>query len=182
MTSPVFRIAHVTDADAIADLVNAAYRGESSRRGWTTEADLLDGRRTTADEIRQLIRAPDSIILLCTDAGGLLGSVHVAQVDRHAHIGMFVVSPPLQGKGVGKQLLEAAERTAQQEWSVRQAVMHVITRRAELIAFYERRGYVRTGVCHAFPENPAMWIPKVTDLQLEVLEKQLSDASAVRGT
>lgn len=168
-----FRIAAVDDAALIAELVNLAYRGEDSRQGWTTEADLLDGRRTTAGEVRQLIEADESRLLLCLREAELLGSIHLEREGDDVHIGMFVIRPALQGNGLGKRLLQAAEAAAQQMWQVKNAVMHVITCRHELIAFYLRRGYARTGVLRDFPENPSLWTPKVTGLQLEVLEKRL---------
>lgn len=169
-----FRTADVDDADMVAALVNLAYRGEGSRRGWTTEADLLEGRRTTPDEIRQLVGTQKSRLLLCLREAELLGSVHLEHEGDDVHIGMFVIRPEWQGKGLGKRLLQAAEAAALQVWQVKRAVMHVISCRHELIAFYLRRGYDRTGVLCDFPENPSMWTPKVTGLQLEVLEKYLT--------
>jgi ribosomal protein S18 acetylase RimI-like enzyme len=107
----------------------------------------------------------------------ILGSVHIEQTGDHADLGMFVVEPSLQGQGVGKRLLALAEKTAQQEWAAIRMVMYVITLRHELIAFYQRRGYRRTGVLKPFPVNPEVWMPKVSGLQLEVLEKDLIDAA-----
>ncbi len=172
-----FRKAQPTDAERIAALVNSAYRGEHSKQGWTTEAELLDGRRTDAQEVLQRINRPGSIILLCLQGAEILGSVHIEQAGDHADLGMFVVEPGLQGQGVGKRLLALAEQTAQQEWAARKMVMYVITLRHELIAFYQRRGYRRTGVFKPFPVNPEVWTPKVSGLQLEVLEKDLIDAA-----
>lgn len=114
----IFRKAIVTDVDAIAQLVNSAYRGESSRAGWTTEADFLDGLRTSADEIQQLIAAESTIILLCLNDAALMGSICIEKAQGAAHIGMFVVNPTSQGQGIGKQLLAAAENLAQQTWAV----------------------------------------------------------------
>jgi len=160
-------------AGQIAALINSAYRGETSRQGWTTEADLLAGRRTDAEEIERLIAAEGSMLLLCEAKTELVGSVHLQQQAGQVYLGMLAVSPPLQGKGVGKQLLEAAEQAAQQAWAVNKSVMTVISCRHELIAFYERRGYRRTGISKEFPVNPALWTPKVADLCLEILEKVL---------
>ncbi|MDP1663988.1 MAG: GNAT family N-acetyltransferase [Methylobacter sp.] len=162
------------DAGRIAALVNSAYRGESSQQGWTTEADLLAGRRTETKEILSLISSDDSMFLLCKAEAELIGSVHLQKQGELVCFGMLAVSPSLQGKGIGKQLLLAAELTAQQTWAVSKSAMSVISCRSELIAFYERRGYRRTGVSKAFPVNPELWMPKVTDLRLEILEKVLS--------
>ncbi|MGZ5030358.1 MAG: GNAT family N-acetyltransferase [Methylobacter sp.] len=162
------------DAGQIADLVNSAYRGEYSKQGWTTEADLLAGRRTVTDEIEQLIATDDSMFLLCKAEAQLIGSVHLQKQADQVYLGMLAVSPPLQGRSVGKQLLFAAEQAAQRIWAVNKSVMSVIESRSELIAFYERNGYRRTGKNKAFPLKPELWTPKVTDLRLEILEKILS--------
>ncbi|MDD5411316.1 MAG: GNAT family N-acetyltransferase [Methylobacter sp.] len=161
------------DAEQISDLVNSAYRGESSKQGWTTEADLLVGRRTDTEEVLRLISSDESIFLLYKAEAELLGSVHLQKQAEQVCLSMLAVSPLLQGRGIGKQLLEAAELTAQQTWAASKLVMDVITCRNELVDFYERRGYRRTGISKAFPVNPELWIPKVADLRLEMLEKVL---------
>lgn len=166
-----FRPAAVIESSKIAALANAAYRGETSRQGWTTEADLLDGLRTSAEEVRRLTESDHSVILICMHGNEIVGSVCLERHAGAAHVGMFVVNPALQGSGIGKQLLTYAEGYAQQHWNVNKFLMHVITVRHELIAFYERRGYRRTGIFEAFPENPAMWQPILSGLQLEQLVK-----------
>lgn len=166
-----FRPAAAGEEAAVAALINLCYRGETSKLGWTTEAWLLDGLRTDAGEIGRLIDADGSLILLCLAGAELIGTVLVERKDNRAHIGMFVVQPALQGQGIGKRLLAAAEDTARRLWGVEKFVMVVISCRTELIAFYERRGYRRTGRHLPFPSNPAMWRPKVEGLELELLEK-----------
>jgi ribosomal protein S18 acetylase RimI-like enzyme len=173
-----FRKALPADAERLVDFVNFAYRGETSREGWTTEADLLEGLRTNLSDIQVLISSDDALIQLAFDATELVGSVCVERQGDQASIGMFAVNPRRQGHGIGKQLLQEAEHAAQQTWGVRRLVMSVITLRHELIAFYERRGYRRTGVLKPFPVNPAMWTPKVAGRQLELLEKVLVDDAA----
>lgn len=170
---PAFRRAIAADAEAIAALVNSAYRGDSSRAGWTTEADLLGGQRTDAEEIAQLIVREGSALLLCLRAGELIGSVHVGRVDdATAYLGMLVIKPVLQGQGLGRCLMEEAERFARTEWGAARMQMQVITMRPELIAWYERRGYLRTGEIRPFPAtDPRFGLPKVAGLQFEVLEK-----------
>jgi len=166
-----FRKAAMEEAEQIAVMVNESYRGETSRQGWTTEADLLDGLRTDAEEVRRLISSDVSMVLVCLSGAELVGSVCLEKMDDQAHLGMFVVKPMLQGRGIGKQLLAAAEYAAQREWAVGKLAMAVITCRHELIAFYERRGYQRKGVFREFPLNPDVWTPKVQELRLEILEK-----------
>jgi ribosomal protein S18 acetylase RimI-like enzyme len=171
-----FRSAAATDTDAIVALVNSAYRGETSRAGWTTEADILGGQRTDAQEITQLIAADGSTILLCLRAGEIIGSVHVERVDATtAYMGMLVIRPVLQGQGLGRCLMEEAERFAREEWGARRMQMQVITLRHELIAYYERCGYRRTGETKPFPAfGPRFGLPKVDGLMFEVMEKTLS--------
>jgi ribosomal protein S18 acetylase RimI-like enzyme len=173
----LYRKAIITDTEAIAQLVNSAYRGESSRAGWTTEADLLDGSRINSDEIKQLIETKYAIILLCFNDAELVGSVCLEKEQKLeqavVHIGMFVVKPVLQGRGIGKRLLAEAEKLANQTWEVQKFQMHVITVRQELIAFYGRLGYQQKGIFSDFPANPDVWQPKVTGLRLEVLEKNI---------
>ncbi len=169
-----FRLAAVADAAEIAALVNASYRGETSRQGWTTEADLLDGLRINISDVQRLIQpeqAAASILLLCAIGGEIVATVCLEKIADAAHIGMFAVNPAMQGYGIGKQLLAYAENYARQHWAVNRFLMHVISVRHELIAFYERRGYRRTGVFEPFPVNPQMWQPKLAALQLETLEK-----------
>ena len=169
----VFRKAVSVDATRIAALINSAYRGETSRHGWTTEADLLSGARTEIDEVLGLIGADDSMLLLCLDAEELLGSVTLEKHGDAAHLGMFAVHPQQQGQVIGKQLLAFAERTAVETWGVNRMVMSVITLRHELIAFYQRRGYHLSGVLKPFPAESKLWTPLVSSLQLGVMEKPL---------
>jgi ribosomal protein S18 acetylase RimI-like enzyme len=161
------------DVTRMTTLINSAYRGELSRKGWTTEADLLDGRRTDIDEILSLMADDNSMFILYKQNSALHASVHLHNTDDSVHIGMLAVNPLLQSQGIGKALLQAAEIAAQQIWSANRFVMSVISCRHELIAFYERRGYRRTGISKEFPINPSLWTPKVSDLQLVLLEKIL---------
>ncbi len=171
MQALFFRCALISESAAIAGLVNAAYRGDSSRQGWTTEADLLDGLRTMPADVQHLIESEHSVILVCMRGDDLIASVCLEKKADAAYVGMFVVNPAMQSLGIGKQLLTYAESYAVQHWSVSKFCMHVITLRHELIAFYVRRGYRRTGIVKAFPVNPEMWQPKMNGLQFELLEK-----------
>jgi ribosomal protein S18 acetylase RimI-like enzyme len=167
-----FRAARVDDIPALIDLVTSAYRGDVSRRGWTTEADMLDGNRIDAEVLRADIERPRSRVLLAEREGALLACGHVCDEQGAGYFGMFSVRPDLQGGGVGKQLLAEAERIARDEWELPAMRMTVIDIRDELIAFYERRGYRRTGIKKPFPYgDPRFGIPKRDDLRFEVLEK-----------
>jgi ribosomal protein S18 acetylase RimI-like enzyme len=171
-----FRPASDADIDAIVALVESAYRGDASRAGWTTEADFLDGRRTGADDVSACIHRPQSVVLLAERAGeaDLLACAHIAVEDGAGYFGMFSVRPILQGGGVGKALLAEAERVAREDWQLLAMRMTVIDIRDELIAFYERRGYHRTGIKKPFPYGDERFgLPKRQDLRFEVLEKAL---------
>lgn len=168
-----FRAAVKEDVERIVALVNSAYRGESSRAGWTTEADLLGGQRTDTDEVSSLIAADDSIILLCLEGEEIIGSVHLQHGKHVVYMGMLVIKPGLQGQGLGKKLMQAAEDTAIKMWDVSKMLMNVVTLRHELIAFYERRGYRGSGKLKEFPQDARFGIPKVAGLEIELMEKSL---------
>jgi len=172
-----FRSASTADVAEIVRLVESAYRGDASRTGWTTEADLLDGQRTDADAVAEMLRQPDSTVLLADEDDGQL--VGCCRLERRpggeAYFGMFSVQPVRQGGGVGRQLLAEAERMARDDWAATTMVMTVIAQRAELIAWYERRGYRRTGETEPFPYgNDRYGIPRRPDLVFAVLAKPLA--------
>lgn len=172
--SPSYRTAAAGDIPAVVALVESAYRGDASRAGWTTEADLLDGRRTGADEIAALLERPGSLILLAERDGELLASAHLEQHGEVAHFGMFAVRPGLQGSGLGRAVLAEAERIARSDWGCREMQMTVIVQREELIAWYGRRGYRRTGRFQPFPYGDARFgLPRRDDLRFEYLVKSL---------
>jgi ribosomal protein S18 acetylase RimI-like enzyme len=168
------RHATVDDVARIVALVESVYRGDSSRAGWTTEADLLDGQRTDADDVRSCIERPRSAILVAEEAGALRASAHVADEDGAGYFGMFAVDAALQRRGIGRLVLDAAEALVRDTWHLPVMRMTVIDVRAELIAYYERRGYRRTGIKKPFPYgDPRFGLPKRADLQFELLEKAL---------
>lgn len=174
MTELHFRAATATDLDAIAALVTSAYRGDSSRAGWTTEADFLDGNRIDREVLRADIERPGSRVLLAERNGELLACAHVSEEDAAGYFGMFSVVPGLQGGGIGKQVLAECERIARDEWRLPAMRMTVIDIRDTLIAFYERRGYRRTGILKPFPYGDERFgLPRRDDLRFEVLEKSL---------
>lgn len=169
-----FRAALPADVDAIVALVESAYRGHTSRAGWTTEADLLDGRRTNAEDVLANIRRPLSQVLLAFRGDQLVACAHVAVEDGAGYFGMFSVAPTLQRGGLGKAMMAEAERIAREDYGMALMRMTVIDLRDELIAWYERRGYHRTGVTKPFPYGDERFgIPLRPDLRFEVLEKAL---------
>lgn len=179
MDTLTFRAATGADIPALVALVTSAYRGDVSKQGWTTEADMLDGQRIDADVLQRDIERPRSRIIIAERRGVLLACAHVAEEEGAGYFGMFSVRPDLQGGGVGKALLAEAERVAREDWHLAAMRMTVIDIRDELIAFYERRGYARTGTKKPFPYGDERYgIPKRDDLRFEVLQKPLTGAVA----
>lgn len=177
-----FRCATHADVDAIVALTESAYRGDASRVGWTTEADLLDGQRTDAREVAGLVERADVRVLLAeADAHSEAGPLACCVLERlaapyagDAYFGMFSVRPAAQGHGTGRALLAEGERVARGEWDCRHMRMTVIDVRTELIAWYERRGYRRTGEYKPFPYGDARFgVPRRGDLRFEWLVKDL---------
>ena len=172
-----FRRAVVADVPAIVALVESAYRGDASRAGWTTEADLLDGPRTDAPMVEGLIADPASCFVVGDAAGEVVASMLLQDegaASGTVYFGMFAVRPRLQGQGVGAALLAEAERVGRDDLGRRTARMTVLVQRSELIAWYVRRGYQRTGVKVPFPYgDPRVGLPRRDDLELEVLRKHL---------
>ncbi len=187
-----FRAATLSDCDALIALVTSAYRGDASRAGWTTEADLLDGPRITVEVLSHDLTRPHSIVVVAEgdtptalaaatepSAGSaitrMLACAHVCDDEGAGYFGMFAVDPLRQGSGIGDAMLRECERIAGEEWRLPMMRMTVIDVRDELIAWYERRGYRRTGVLKPFPYGDARFgQPKRDDLRFEVLEKTLA--------
>ena len=168
-------LAREADVEALAALVNSAYRGESSRRGWTSEADLVGGTRTDAAALRELIASADKAILLLRAQSGLYAC---ALLERRPEavccLDMLSVRPALQGSGIGRQMLAAAERYARQQFEARSMEITVIELREELLAWYERRGYVRSGESRPFPyADERSGLPLRDGLRVAVLTREL---------
>ncbi|MBF9221723.1 GNAT family N-acetyltransferase [Hymenobacter ruricola] len=168
-------LAFATSADIprLTALVNRAYRGDASRQGWTTEAHLLDGQRIDAAGMAEMLAVPGAAMLLClAENGELLGSFYAHATGPQVYLGMLAVDPEKQARGVGKFLLKAAEDYGRQHGCTT-SKMTVISVRTELLAYYERQGYRRTGATEPFPTDPRYGIPR-QPLTLLVLEKPLA--------
>lgn len=171
---PKFRTANLVDAANIVALVESAYRGNTSRAGWTTEADLLEGQRTDLEEVTACLSDPLVRIVLAESDEELLGTVLLRDEPTATYIGMLAIRPGHQARGLGRQLLERAERLAGELFCAKATRMTVIAQREELIQWYIRRGYRNTGRREPFPYgNERFGLPKRSDLEFVVLEKSI---------
>lgn len=165
--------ATIADAAELSALINSAYRGETSKKGWTTEADLLEGTRTTPKELATIITTPHHYLLKFIRDEKIIGSVLLIAKKEVLYLGMLTVSPELQNSGIGKQLLQAAEQLAQQ-LELSRIQMTVIGIRKELLAWYIRNGYEDTGVREPFPFGEGDKALTSEPLDFTVLEKKLT--------
>ncbi|MDZ4870585.1 MAG: GNAT family N-acetyltransferase [Alphaproteobacteria bacterium] len=172
---PAIRLANPDEAPQITALIERAYRGEESKSGWTSEADLLTGPRTSVDEIAAIMREPLARFLVATDGTkDLAACALIRNEEASGYFGMFAVRPNIQGAGLGKAMLDAAERNIKDLWRLNTVYMTVINLRHELIAYYERRGYKRTGERKPFPfDLPSLGATR-TDFHLTVLRKSIA--------
>lgn len=174
-----FRAATADDVPALVEIVTSAYRGEASREGWTTEADILDGNRIVPEVLLGDIARPRSRVIVASRADAMLGCAHVCDDGGVGYFGMFAVRPRQQNGGLGRAILTEAERVVGEDWRLPTMRMTVIDLRTELIDWYLRRGYRRTGEKKPFPAtDPRFGLPRRNDLRFEVLEKSLGAQDA----
>jgi GNAT superfamily N-acetyltransferase len=160
------RPATTNDAAAIAALVNRAYRPSGESPGWTHEAHLVEGDRISEAGVRELI-VPGSIVLVAIEGGSIIACVHVEARGTSAYIGMLTTEPARQAGGLGKQMLAAAERWAAAHFKAETLCMSVLERRTDLLAYYERRGYRKTG--HSEPFHAHCGVGTLREAGLRVL-------------
>lgn len=174
-SNPLISIAAAADAAAITQLLNSAYRGESSKQGWTTEAHLIEGNvRANENTVKEVMQQPGSMMLKHTNDGQqLTGCVNLQQHGHKIYLGMLSVLPYIQGAGIGKQLLQAAEEYAIQT-QCNAVYMTVISVRYELISWYQRHGYKDTGERRPFTEDGESGT-HLQQLEFMVMEKKLQE-------
>ncbi|MET0088182.1 MAG: GNAT family N-acetyltransferase [Sedimenticola sp.] len=160
--------ADIDDAESINALLNKAYRG---KEGWTRETEIVSGERSSVEDVTKLIHNPDAHLLVATIDGNLAACICVEEKESKAYIGTYAVSPVFQNQGLGKAVLSLAEKYAINELGSKILVMVVISQRNELISFYERRGYRRTGEISEYPVHLNVGVPTVEGLTIECLEK-----------
>lgn len=168
-----FGKATLEDVEVLEMLINSAYRGDSSRKGWTTEADLLSGIRIDKESLQKILTSDDSIILKLTEKGKVVGCVNLLSKDKTLYLGMLTVSPTKQQRGIGKKLLTESEAYALEN-GYKEIEMTVISKRIELITYYERRGYQKTDEIRPFPKDELRFGKPKTDIEFIVLIKPLN--------
>jgi len=161
------------DVSALNQLINSAYRGESSKKGWTTEANILEGKRTTEAELIEIIQDKKNTILKYSENNQIIGCVLLIEKEDRLYLGMLTVSPELQNSGIGKKLMLQAEVFAS-ELGLSKIVMTVISVREELISWYKRNGYVDSGAREPFPVSDVFSQTSNDPLEFMVLEKRIS--------
>lgn len=173
-SDPHIDIAIPADIPAVTILLNHAYRGEISRQGWTTEADLIAGNvRTDKNNVQEVMQQPGSVFLKYTNGEQqIIACVNLQKHGNKIYLGMFSVAPQLQGGGIGKQLLKAAEEHAL-HLQCNAVYMSVISLRTELINWYKRHGYCDTGERKPFTED-ALTGKHLQALEFMIMEKSLT--------
>ncbi len=176
MTELLIRDAEPSDIPRLHRLIESAYRGESSRDGWTTEADLLDGQRTDPEELADILADPAQALLTAWRDDTLVASILIAgRGEGLGYFGMLSVSPTLQASGVGRRMIAAAEAALVERFAANRIRISVFPQRTSLIAWYERLGYRGTGQTLPFPYgNPRFGTPLRDDLHFIVMEKPVA--------
>jgi ribosomal protein S18 acetylase RimI-like enzyme len=164
--------ATIEDVSALNKLINSAYRGESSKKGWTTEANILEGKRTTESELMEILQDKKNSLLKYSENDQILGCVLLKEKDNELYLGMLTVSPELQNSGIGKKLMQQAEVFAS-DLGLPKIVMTVISVREELISWYKRKGFVDTGLREPFPVSEVFSQTTKEPLEFMVLEKRI---------
>jgi ribosomal protein S18 acetylase RimI-like enzyme len=157
--SLTLRAALAPDVPALADLINRAYRSAPAQAGWTTESHLLEGPRIDEATLLEMLAAQPAVLLQAELAGQLAGCVYLEPQGETLYLSMLAVAPEAQAHGLGRQLLAAAEAHARQA-GCRQLKMSVLALRPELLAWYERQGYLRTGASEPFPATTRFGRPR----------------------
>jgi len=172
-TNITLQTASPEDADKITSLVNSVYRGENSKKGWTTEADFLDGIRINEEKVREILSEEADVIILAKIDNSTIGCVQLENKGKYSLLGMLSVDVNLQDKGIGKILMAECERYTREVWGLNEIKMKVIGRRKELIDYYLRCGYSLTGEREDFDTAADTFGKPKEKLYFETLAKKL---------
>jgi ribosomal protein S18 acetylase RimI-like enzyme len=174
------RPANVHDVDALMAMVNAAYRPPPGNAGWTHESKLVTGPRINRVQLLNAVAESTGVLLVKVLNNSIVACVQIQRQGADSYIGMLTVSQSEQKLGLGKAMLDYAETYAITEFSAERLIMVVLSARHELIEFYFRRGYARTGEVRAYPVDAGVGTPKTADLMIETLEKKVMMKSEAR--
>ncbi|RAJ31060.1 GNAT family N-acetyltransferase [Pedobacter cryoconitis] len=166
--------ASITDLSALLTLVNTTYRGESSIKGWTSEIHLLAGEIRIDEKIltHYLTNPAISVLKYTNPANQITGCVYLERKEENLYLGMLAVNPESQDGGIGRLLLQGAEEHARQ-LNCDKINITVIEDRTELIAWYQRRGYVATGGKFPFPLEYHKYGKPLKEITLIEMEKAI---------
>lgn len=170
--SHIFKLATLEDIEELEALINSCYRGESSKAGWTTEADILDGARVDRIMLENLLKNQDVCFLTLCEGDAIVASICLTKEADRVKLGLIVVKAAMQGMGIGKKIIEYAQEYAKREWGATSAEVEVISIRTELKEYYERRGFVDTKKYTTLP-NSSLWTSKVGELKLLSMQKPI---------
>ena len=171
MSAPIaWREAGAADVRGLVALMRAAYRGGE---GWAREDHLVRGNRIDAGGVRELLAS--GVMMVAGDPGRPWACWHVRDLgDGTAGLGAFAVSPTRQAAGTGRAAIAAAGHEAVARYGARRLRIEVLEPHSVLLAYYERRGFHRTGETRPFPADAVHAVPLVPDLRFLVLERPLS--------
>jgi ribosomal protein S18 acetylase RimI-like enzyme len=129
------RPATLTDVPDLVRVINLAY---------LVEAEMFHGSRTTDADIRERLARPNAAFLTVRDGASLAAAVYVETRGSRGYFGMLAVDPAFQGRGLGRELVRAAETYARSA-ECDAMDLDVVDLRSELTVFYGRLGYERVG-------------------------------------
>src|SRR6267143_1014768 len=137
------RPAVLADVEALARLINSAFR---------VEQPFIEGDRINPQGVRAYMEKGK--FLLAEDAGGLAGCVYVELRGDRGYLGLLGVDARRQGSGLGRKLMDAAEKFFREAGCVA-VELRVVSARTPLPAFYRHLGYLETGTAPFAPDVPA---------------------------
>jgi len=144
------RVAQVGDAEAVASVINSAFR--------QAESFLIDRDRIDLETVRELLRTGIFLVAenVADDLGALCGCVYVELRGERSYLGLLSVDPLHQKSGLGSKLMDAAEGYCAKTGS-RFMDLQIVNLRKELPDFYHRKGYIETGTAPFPPDlNPKL--------------------------